>query len=190
MQFIIEELRRYHNYDSINFENNKKLDSFEYFLKITEGEILENEDQPFDFEELMIQINSLKIKQDKAPGSDNITNWMILNGPKEMKYALLMFFNICFQNTIIPEQWNEGYMNHIYKGKNSDKESYNNQRPITLLQSIGKLYTKLLYARSIKQIEKKLAKNQFGFRPNKGCRDNLTITELALTHIKKKLIVL
>ena len=186
MQFIIEELRRYHNYDSINFENNKKLDSFEYFLKITEGEILENEDQPFDFEELMIQINSLKIKQDKAPGSDNITNWMILNGPKEMKYALLMFFNICFQNTIIPEQWNEGHMNHIYKGKNSDKESYNNQRPITLLQSIGKLYTKLLYARSIKQIEKKLAKNQFGFRPNKGCRDNLTITELALTHIKKK----
>ena len=90
-------------------------------------------------------------------------------------------------SAIVPEEWNKGMIIPIYK--NGDVQSPSNYRPITLLSSIGKLFTKILSKRITEWAEDHalLTEAQFGFRPTYSTTDaNYTLYSLVNSIRKKK----
>ena len=59
-------------------------------------------------------------------------------------------------------------------------------RPINLLESLRKLYSKILTTRLTKAIDKKLHPNAFGFRPGKQCQDAIQVVRRIIDHAKTK----
>lgn len=114
-------------------------------------------------EELLSAIGSLKPL--KAPGNDSIMNIMIKNLPSEAIALLSNIFNACMSINYWPTAFKEAKVVPIHKaGKDSSKAE--NYRPISLLNTIGKLFEKILHLRISKFVEDNsiLNKEQFGFR--------------------------
>jgi len=65
------------------------------------------------------------------------------------------------------DEWKNGYI--IKLPKNGDLSDCKNCRGITLLNTINKLVTIILYQRLIAKLEPLLRKEQAGFRPHRSC---------------------
>ena len=109
-------------------------------------------------------IDTVKMfKNNKSPGSDGIPveffEWLNADG----LFCFLEILNECWENNVMPEHMELGNVVTLYKkGKVQNPANY---RPIALLQSIYKVYAKILQQRLANGgIEDKLWKNQFGFR--------------------------
>lgn len=106
---------------------------------------------------------NLKIR--KAPGIDHIPNIVLKNLSKSNYKFLCAIFNKCLELGYFPEKWKIALVTCIPKpGKDKSKvESY---RPISLLNTIGKLFEKLIKSRIEKYLEDSniLPNEQFGFR--------------------------
>ena len=60
-------------------------------------------------------------------------------------------FNKILKNNEIPEQWIEGEIKTIYKGKGQRGKS-SNERGITLASNFGKLFERIINHRAINQV--------------------------------------
>ena len=127
--------------------------------------------------------NVLYQLKNSSPGHDNISNTLLKNCSECYKDEILYLFNQSLARGEMPNSWKYGIIIPIVKpGKvNKHKESY---RPITLLANIGKLLEKIMQKRKERHIEleNKLSKYQYGFRPGKGTDDIL----LKLTSLIKE----
>lgn len=101
----------------------------------------------------------------KAPGPDGIQNILLKNLPKAAIAWLTGVFNKCMELSYWPSNFKVAKVIPILKsGKPpADARSY---RPISLLNSIGKILEKIVYTRLTHVIEEKnlLPPVQFGFR--------------------------
>ena len=138
-----------------------------------------------DIEEITlqeIQDNLRSMKGYKAPGPDKLPPISLKMAPVEYLERLKNLYNACLRKNHHPKSWKEAKLILIPKpGKNhSTPDGY---RPLSMLNSIAKLYEKIMTKRLMKYIE--LAKNltnpakpylpdcQAGFRSNRGTNDNL-----------------
>lgn len=105
------------------------------------------------------------LKPFKSPGPDKIQNILLKNLPLSSIVWITAVFNKCLELSYWPKSFKIAKVIPILKaGKSpSDPQNY---RPISLLNSIGKLFEKIVYSRLIDFVEEKnlLPPVQFGFR--------------------------
>lgn len=111
------------------------------------------------------------MKNNRAPGQDEVeTEAIKLGGPILIK-KILELFNLCLQNQKIPISWNDSLTILLYK--KGDKTSLENYRPISLLDHLYKLYTRILTNRLESKFELYQPREQAGFRARYGTNDHL-----------------
>ena len=126
----------------------------------------------FTQDEILLGIKQLK--HGKAPGVDGILNEYIKNTKDLLLPPLEKLFNIILQKGVIPDEWAEGAITPIYKGKGAETDP-SNYRGITLLSCMGKLFTSTLN-RSLSRFLKEnaiLKENQAGFRSGYSTTDHI-----------------
>lgn len=130
-------------------------------------------------EEILELIDKLKIN--KSPGIDGITNYVIKMTSHTAVNYLTNLFNTCMSKGIFPDDLKTANIIPIHKG--GDKSNPTNYRPISLLPQFGKLFEKIIKKRFLRFLEVKniITPQQFGFRKNYS-------TELAVTDIYNMLL--
>lgn len=138
---------------------------------------VEELDRDLEYEEVVKWIKKLKLG--KAAGVDKILPEIIKRGGKMVAKALYLLCLKAWKNETVADDWSKGMIFPIYK----DDEARDplNYRGITLLSIVGKVYTSILNDRLIQWCEKNniLVEEQGGFRPKRGCPDQIfNLTEL------------
>ena len=133
----------------------------------------------------------IKLKNGKAPGSDNILNEHIKATMHIFLPLYEILFNIIFDTGIVPEEWLIGIIKPIFKNK-GDPLSPENYRPITLLSCLGKMFTYILSSRleDFADDSTLIKDSQMGFRKGFSTLDNIVILHFlsnTLINSKKKL---
>lgn len=118
---------------------------------------------PFSEDELLCATNSLRSK--KAPGPDGIPTEILKVIAKSNPEILLNVLNTCLREMNFPKQWKTQRLVLISKGK-GDPNSPSAYRPLCMLNTLGKLYEKMLQPRLHEAVENGggLSKMQHGFR--------------------------
>ena len=131
----------------------------------------------FSLEELQAAI--LKLKPRKAPGPDETPNELFRLLDDENTLKLLEFYNDVWEKGEVPVDWKEAIVISLYKGKGADT-SPENYRPISLLNSIYKVFASMLQIRLSAQHDHNLRETQYGFRKHKSTTNPLFILRRAI----------
>lgn len=136
-----------------------------------------------------------KLSKCKAPGNDGIPNEIWKNLTFNYKMELLNIFNEFFSNPkLMPSSWSEIVIVPISKKGEIDEPK--NYRPISLLNTVTKLFTTILTNRLDYWCNKfnKLSEFQAGFRRGTGCIEQAfvlnTLIQNQLRNKKGKLFCL
>ncbi|GBO20729.1 RNA-directed DNA polymerase from mobile element jockey [Araneus ventricosus] len=108
-----------------------------------------------------------KLKPNKAPGIDNISNKMIQNLPTNVIILFTFLIRKMLQYGHFPSRWKTATVVPILKpGKDPTQPS--SYRPISLLSSLSKIAEHVILKRLIESLSDNniLCPEQFGFRPN------------------------
>jgi exonuclease III/ribonuclease HI len=121
------------------------------------------------------------ISTGKSPGPDTITNDLLKMLPNEFKKGIHRLMCILYATGITPEHWGESETALIYKGKNSPL-TLDNYRPIGLVNTIGKLWTRFLTCvlSSFAESNGILGLHNAGFRRGKSTTRQILLTINAL----------
>ena len=92
---------------------------------------------------------------------------------------LLSQYNEIWSSGEVPTNWKEAIVVSIYKGKGADTDPAN-YRPISLLNTIYKIFASMLQARLAQEHDSRLRDTQCGFRAKKGTRHPLFILRRAM----------
>ena len=132
----------------------------------------------FEFSEIENAIKDMK--SGKAAGLDGIFMEFIKNfGVKTKTWLLILFNDILFQQKL-PKLFKKTKVLAVLKPA-KDGSSASHYRPISLMSIVYKLFEKLLLNRLQPHLDKIIPKEQAGFRPSRGCVEQV----LALTtHIE------
>jgi hypothetical protein len=115
-------------------------------------------------EEVQEAIRGLRVS--KAPGPNGIPNRALKHLPQRAVNLLVLIFNTILVTHHFPTAWKHARVISILKpGK--DPALPSSYRPISLLDTIGKLFEKILLARSLHEVNVHglMRDEQFGFRP-------------------------
>ena len=119
-----------------------------------------------------------KMKNNKAPGPDNIPAEALkadLDTSTEMLYEL---FGKIWEKEEILADWKEG---HIVKlPKKGDLSSCENYRGIMLLSAPGKVLNSVILQRLKATVDKRLRDHQAGFRAERSCTDQIATLRITL----------
>jgi hypothetical protein len=132
-----------------------------------------------------ISSNIKRLKNNKAPGTDNITNRLLKKLPQNGIMVLRLIIIACLKFAYFPDSWKNAKIVAIGKpGK--DPSSANSYRPISLLSSLSKILERVILERINDYIsEKKIIPNeQMGFRTGLSSTHQLY---KIVNHIKEKL---
>ncbi|XP_037780209.1 craniofacial development protein 2-like [Penaeus monodon] len=110
-------------------------------------------------------------KKGKAPGPDNITIDLIEAAGDVVYDKLATLFNECLRQSTIPDEWNEAII--VLLQKKGDQTNISNYRPISLLNNIYKLFTKIITNRIAKTLDENQPREQAGFRKGFSTIDHL-----------------
>ena len=142
-------------------------------------------------EEVICAIKALK--NGKAVGIDEVRNEFIKHSSPLLISIYCKLFNKVLDSGIVPEQWVQGIIIPIYKGK-GDTTQCDNYRGITLLSCVSKLFTSILNKRLTTFIDDNeiLLANQAGFRKSHSTLDHCFVLKSLIDlflHNKKRLYV-
>ena len=111
------------------------------------------------------------MKKGKAPGSVNITLDLIRDADEPIHVRLARLFNECLKKSKTPEEWNKAILILLYK--KGDPRDMNNQRPISLLNVIYKIFTRVITNRIANKLDENQPREQAGFRKGYSTIDHL-----------------
>ena len=120
-----------------------------------------------------VEIVVQKLRGKKAHGVDSITNEVLKKSA--MLPLLTALTNSCFENGIVPTQWNKGLIKPIPKGSDKDPCVPLNYRGITLISCVSKVYSSILNHRLRNYCEEEniFAEEQNGFRASRSCEEHI-----------------
>ena len=132
-------------------------------------EDLEIETSPPSKEEI---INAIKaLKNNKAPGPDNLNAKLFRTDPAIAAEILLPLVMKVWEDKRIPDDWNEATI--IRNPKKGALNDCNNWRGITLLSIPSTILAKIIINRLSNVVDSSLNEEQAGFRKGKGCIDQI-----------------
>ncbi|KMQ84173.1 pol-like protein [Lasius niger] len=113
---------------------------------------------PFNASEYENAITSLKLRS--APGPDLISNRIIKKFPAELHSLILKIFNLMFNKSKFPKEWNDYFV--VFIPKPGKKGAL---RPIAMSNNLHKIFEKLIHKRLEWWAENNniLLRSQFGF---------------------------
>ena len=124
-----------------------------------------------------VQYAITQMKNNKAPGDDEIVIDVIKEGGPELCRHIAKLFTNCLRKRKTPEAWNNAVITLLHK--KGDIKDINNYRPISLLSHMSKLFGKVIKNRIEKQLDFNQAREQAGFRSGFATTDHLqVITQL------------
>ncbi|CAB1107530.1 unnamed protein product [Ectocarpus sp. CCAP 1310/34] len=93
-------------------------------------------------------------------------------GGKGMIQLMVLLYNWVWKNEYTPTRWREGVVVNLRK--KGDKTDPGNYRGITLLNTVGNVFCKLLNDRIVGVLEQEhsISEGQAGFRKKRGCVDH------------------
>eukprot|EP00975_Prorocentrum_lima_P006909 1484463-Prorocentrum_lima.AAC.1 len=114
----------------------------------------------------MLSLVLHEFKKHKAPGPDQVPMELYQYLPREQKIELLTLLNQWYIEGSTPDHLTDAQVVLIYK--KGDTNKFENYRPISLLNSLYKIYAALLKLVLEEHIEHKLDPMQYGFRARKS----------------------
>ncbi|CAB1105071.1 unnamed protein product [Ectocarpus sp. CCAP 1310/34] len=107
-------------------------------------------------------------------------------GGKGMIQLMVLLYNWVWKNEYTPSRWREGVVVNLFK--KGDKTDPGNYRGITLLNTVGKVFCKLLNDRIVGVLEKEhsISEGQAGFRKKRGCVDHVFPVGRIIQGFRKK----
>ncbi|GFT81242.1 reverse transcriptase domain-containing protein [Nephila pilipes] len=127
----------------------------------------------FDPEEVWDKLRGLK---NSAPGPDGI-QYSTLKARDPGAHLLSAIFNKVLDLSTIPSSWKNSKV--VLIPKSGDLSDISNWRPVSLLNTTGKVFSSVLAARlsSWSDINNRLSSFQKGFRENDGCAEHNFLLE-------------
>ena len=113
-----------------------------------------------------------KLKRKKSTGPDNIPNEAFIEADQETRTIYQATLNKITKTETIPQEWQEGEIITMYKGKGI-KGKCSNERGITLSSNFGKLYERIINERAKNDI--KITDAQAGGKRGSSTVDHLLI---------------
>jgi len=107
-----------------------------------------------------------RMKAGKAPGSCGVYPEYIQHGGRNAMHAVHKIIVRVWEDEVAPEEWHQGMIIPIYKGKGSRSDCCN-YRGITLLSVAGKVFAHVILARIRPTLLSHRRPQQSGFMP--GC---------------------
>ena len=168
--------------DSVFYQADEDIIHFnERFLK-SELQVMFSElDNEITINEIIKAIK--QCKPNKSGGPDMLLNEFFLHGIHVLPPYLHKIFNVVLDNGYFPQCWSDGYIVPIYKkGHISKVENY---RGITLLSTLGNLFTSVLNNRLTEWANNYhvYIEAQAGFRSKMGTVDNSFVLHGLITHL-------
>ena len=110
-----------------------------------------------------VQATIRKLKSRSAPGPDNISNSALKHCNKHVILHICRILNGCARLEFFPDSWKKASVVMIPKPL-KDPKSPSNHRPISLLNSLSKIFERLLLTRLNVFTAPLIRPEQFGFR--------------------------
>ena len=120
-----------------------------------------------------------KIKAGKAPGPDGVVGELFQNLDAQSEEILLDIYNKIWMEGDVPRSWVEARVVTIFKNKGSDADP-SSYRPISLLNSVYKIYSAMLQTRLATCFDSRLRSTQYGFRSQRSTTQPLFILRRAM----------
>lgn len=141
-----------------------------------EDEIIRILDRDISEDEILTAVKNLK--NNKAPGDDELVNEYIKSTVTQFLHIYVKLFNLVFESGKIPTSWLTGVIKPVYKNK-GDPNNLDNYRAICLTSNLGKVYTSILNARLNKLSDEigLITDAQGGFRKGYSVQDNMFILQ-------------
>lgn len=118
------------------------------------------------------------LKNNKAPGPDNVPAELLKYGGSGLVDVLHEMVSKLWKEEDLPDEWMEGAMCPLHK--KGDKLICNNYRGITLLCTAYKVFAKILHSRLKPHSETVIGEYQGGFRRNRSTSDQIFSLRLIL----------
>ena len=128
----------------------------------------------FSLEELQTALT--KLKKNKAPGPDSLSNEFLLWLDENGEQHLLTTLQGVWDEGKVPDSWKHAAIVTICKGKGLDTDPQN-YRPIALLNTMYKVFASI-----IQNMDQFLRKSQYGFRTAEGTNHALHILRRAMEY--------
>ena len=123
------------------------------------------------------------LRNGKASGVDQITSEAIQAGGDILLQRIHSLLQTIWRTERIPSVWKKAVVIPIHK--KGDISECKNYRGISLLSIVGKIFTKIIQSRLQKYREQTSREEQAGFRPHRGCYDQIfTIRQLLEERIR------
>ena len=177
-----EYFRAINNPDSVFFQPDD--DAIDFNERYLNGEL------QIMFDELNDEISCAEIFKacreldiGKSGGPDFVLNEFFKYGVHEMISYLHKLFNVVFEKGYFPSKWTEGFIVPLHK--KGDVNLVENYRGITLLSTLGKLFSRILNNRLVEWAEEYsvYVEAQAGFRKHMGTVDNVFVLHGLITHL-------
>ncbi|PSN51387.1 hypothetical protein C0J52_04451 [Blattella germanica] len=157
--------------DHLITEDREEDSDFHTSTRTVDEAVYNNDDVEFTQEEIKQVIQGFN--HNKAPGSDGITADILLRIFTILPKFLVAIYNECLKRGFFPKLWKIAIIIPIIKiGKENSSEP-SKYRPISLLNTGGKVLEKLLINRINHHFHKNelMQGNQFGFTPQRNTTD-------------------
>ena len=174
-------------FKAVNNPNDPSYQADEDVLRFNENYL--NSEVKIMFEELDVGIEYIeikkavsKLKKDKSGGPYLFLNELFIHGSDTLLPYLKALFNKIIDTGYFPDMWSDGYIVPLHKkGKTDDVKNF---RGITLLSTLGKLFTRIINNRLNDWAENYnvYIEAQAGFRKEMSTIDNIFILNAIITH--------
>ena len=138
----------------------------------------------WDISEQELDMVITSVPSRKASGCDELVNEGIKNLGAGSRAILLDIFNQCLREMCWPEQWKTGKIFLLHK--KGDKGDVKNYRPITLLCHLRKILEIIIWLRIQPWSETIIGHVQAGFRPERGCCEQVLVLQHAIDVAESK----
>jgi hypothetical protein len=127
------------------------------------------------FGEVVLAVKGLN--NNKAPGANGVTAELLKFGGEAGLLFVHEYILRTWRSGKAPEDWKRAQI--VILHKSGSRANLDNYRGISLLDIIGKVYTRVLLGRLQAAMDSRLHEAQMGFRPGRSCSDALfTINQL------------
>lgn len=137
---------------------------------------------PFTRGEIARHIRNLP--KGKSPGQSGFRNELLIYAANETASMIYVLFQACWRSGMVPREWNKALIQPV--PKKGDLSKIENHRPISLTETLRKLYERTILGELGKLVEP-LDICQGGFRANRSTLDQIASLDEAIKQRTKTL---